>query len=145
MRRFVWIAVLVLGWSGSAVLAQKVSSPEGLDKVMKSAGKASGAVNKAISAQQYADAKAQLPALRQAVKDSQNFWAEKKKADGVKFASDVLAQIDALEKEISAPAPDSSKVSATVRAMGTACGSCHRVYRGTDDENNFIVKPGLMD
>jgi len=145
MRRYVWLAVLLLGWSGSVVLAQKVSSSDGLDKVMKNAGRASAAVSKAVGAKAYADVKTQLPALRQAVRDSQAFWAEKHKADGVKFANDVLAQIDELEKEVSAPAPDAAKVSATVRAMGTACGSCHRVYRATDEENNFIVKPGAMD
>ena len=27
-------------------------------------------------------------------------------------------------------------------SVGTACASCHRVYRTTDDNNNFIIKPG---
>jgi cytochrome c556 len=145
MRRYLWVVtVLMLGWSGSVMFAQKVSTPEGLDKVMKGAGRATAALGKAIAAGQYADVKTQLPLLRQAVRDSQNFWAEKHKDDGVKFANDVLAKIDVLEKAVAADAPDKAMVSSAYGAMSGACLNCHRVYRATDEENNFVIKPGTL-
>src|SRR5215203_5867896 len=60
MRRFVTF-VLTLAVAGSAaVLAQKATTPDDLDKAMKKVGPAQGAVNKAIQSMAYADAKAQL-------------------------------------------------------------------------------------
>ena len=95
MRKYVWHATLLIALSGAAVSAQKVTSADGLDKAMKNAGKASGALAKALGAGDFAGAKTQSTALRQAIKDSQAFWADKKKADGVQFANDVLVKVDA--------------------------------------------------
>jgi len=146
MRRYLWVVtVLMLGWSGSVMLAQKVSSPEGLDKVMKNAGRASATISKAIGLKQYGDIKSQLPVLRQAVRDSQGFWAEKRKDDGVKFANDVLAKIDDLEKTLAVEAPDKATVANAYDAVSGACRNCHRVYRATDEENNFVIKPGTLN
>ena len=33
---------------------------------------------------------------------------------------------------------------ASLKAVGAACRSCHQVYRATDADNNFILKPGSL-
>ena len=145
MRKYVWHATLLIALSGAAVSAQKVTSADGLDKAMKNAGKASGALAKALGAGDFAGAKTQSTALRQAIKDSQAFWADKKKADGVQFANDVLAKVDALDKALAAATPDKAAAGTAYREATTACGACHKVYRVTDEENNFILKPNSMN
>ncbi len=144
MRRYVWCAAVVLALSGAVLGAQKVTTPDALDKAMKAAGKASGAARTAVTSGDVAAAKTQLVTLRQAIKDSENLWAEKKKADGVKAVADTLARIDEAEKALSAATPDKDAASAALRGMATACGSCHMVYRATSEEGGFVLKPGTL-
>src|SRR5215216_1179418 len=97
MRRFVITAAAVaVAWTG-VVLAQKVSTADDLDKVMKKAG-AFRQVDKAVQSNNAADAKAQLTIVKQAVLDSQSFWITHKKEDAVKMNKEALAKLDALEK-----------------------------------------------
>jgi cytochrome c556 len=143
MRRFVVTAAAVAVACSGVVIAQKVSSADDLDKVMKRAG-AFRQVDKAIQSNNAGDAKAQLAIVRQAVLDSQSFWIEHKKQDAVKLNKDALAKLDELEKTLSAQPFDVATATAKFKETGGSCRACHQQYRAEDDNNNYILKPGSV-
>ena len=124
---------------------EKVSTPADLDRVMKKAQPAMQATLKAIGAGAYADAKLQVATLRQAIADSQNFWVEKKRDDALEMNRDTIEKIDALDKALSAEAPDRGAATAALKEVGGSCRTCHQKYRTTDSEENYIIKPGSLD
>jgi cytochrome c556 len=144
MRRFVTYVLAFAMAGGVAVMAEKAKTAEDLDKAMKRIGPAQQAVNKAIQAMAYVDAKKQLDVVKTTLKDAETFWVTKKKADGTKFTDETVMKIDTLEKLLDAKAPDQAAITTAYREVGTACASCHRVYRATDENNNFILKPGSI-
>jgi hypothetical protein len=97
-------AALLLAGSGAIGIAQKVTTPEDLDKVMKKAGPALEASGKAIGGSAYADAKPQLTALKQAIDDSREFWVEHKRDDAIKFNKDTIARMNK-SRSSSRPSP----------------------------------------
>ena len=143
MRRVVMTAAAVAVACTGAVIAQKVSSVEDLDKVMKQAS-AFRQVDKAIQSNNAADAKAQLAIVRQAVQDSQSFWIEHKKEDAVKLNRESLAKIDELEKVLSAGTLDIATATAKFKETGGSCRSCHQIYRVEDENNQYTLKPGSV-
>jgi len=138
------ILVLVL-FGGAASAADKVQTVEELDTAMKRIGPAQQAVNKAIQAVAYAEVKKQLDLIEAELKDAQNFWVVKKREDATKFTAATLTKIDSLKKLLDAKPPDQMAVTAAYREVGVACAACHRVYRTTDDDNKFVLKPGTVD
>jgi cytochrome c556 len=68
----------------------------------------------------------------------------KKRADGTQFTKDTVAKIDDLNKLLTAKTPDQAAITAAYRAVGASCNSCHKVYRGVDENNQFIIKPGTV-
>jgi cytochrome c556 len=144
MRRFVTYMLAFAVAGGAAVMAEKARTADDLDKAMKKVGTTQQAVNKAIQAMSYADAKKQLEIVENTLKDAENFWVLNKKDDAVKFSKDTLAKIDALEAVLSEKAPDQAKVTAAYREATASCTGCHRAYRGTDATNTFIIKPGTI-
>ena len=137
------VALAIL--SVAVVGTQKVSTPEELDKVMKGVGKANQGVQKAMTAKSYADVRSQIATVRQGVLDSQNFWIEHKRDDALKFNKDTLAKIDEFQKVIATDTVDETVAQSALKAVGAACRSCHQVYRTTDADDNFILKPGSLD
>ena len=144
MRVRVYAGAVLFAWSAVVVGAQKVTTPEELDKVMKKVGPAMQATQKAVGAGAFADVKTQIATVRQGVLDSQNFWIEHKRDDALKFNKDALAKIDAFDQLVSAEKVDPAAAAASLKAVGAACRSCHQVYRATDADNNFILKPGSI-
>ncbi len=144
MRFRVYAAVLLCGLSAAVVGAQKITTPEQLDKVMKKSGPAMQATQKAMGAGSFADARTQMATVKQAVLDSQTFWVEHKREDALKFNKDTLAKIDAFEKLIAGDKVDPATATAALKEVGAACRACHKVYRATDAEDNFILKPGSI-
>ena len=144
MRRFVTY-LLTFAVAGSVVvLAEKAKTAEDLDKAMKKVGTTQQTINKAIQAMAYADAKKQAEIVKTTLTDAENFWKLNKKDDAVKFSQETLAKLDALETALSDKAPDNAKVSAAYKEAAASCTGCHRVYRGTDANNQFIIKPGTI-
>jgi cytochrome c556 len=145
MRRFItYVSVLALAATVAVRAADKVQTVEELDKTMKKIGPAQQAVNKALQAMNYPDAKKQLDLIEVELKDAQSFWVIKKREDATKFTQDTLNKIDGLKKLLDAKTPDAMAITTGYREVGTACATCHRVYRTTDDNNNFIIKPGTV-
>ena len=139
------VAAMMLAVAGSTAIAQneKVTTPEDLDRVMKKAQPAMQATQKAMGSGAYADARAQLATVRQAVEDSQQFWVEKKREDALKMNRDTLAKIEALDKLL-AGSIEPATATAALKEVGGACRSCQK-YHATDSDDNYIIKPGSLE
>ncbi len=140
----VYAAALIVTWAGAMVVAQKVSTPEELDKMMKKVQPAMQAAGKAVGSNAFAEAAKHLAIVRQAVDDSRSFWIEHKKEDAIKFNKETVAKIEEAEKLLTGPAPDAAAATAAVKQVGAACRSCHEVYRVRDADNNWVLKPGSI-
>jgi cytochrome c556 len=143
MRRFLTY-MLAFAVAGTAVMAEKAKTADDIDKAMKKVGTTQQSVNKAIQAMAYADAKKQVEIIATTLTDAENFWKLNKKEDAVKFSQETLAKLDVLDKALAEKAPDQAKVTGAYRDAATSCNSCHKVYRATDANNQFIIKPGTI-
>lgn len=139
-----YVAALLVAWSGSLAVAQKVTTPEELDKTMKKVQPAMQAAQKALKSESYADVKTQLATLKQLIDDSREFWIVHKKEDAIKLNKEVVAKLEAADNLLSATPVDPAAVTAAVKEVGGACLACHKVYRVRDAENNYILKPGSI-
>lgn len=146
MQRFVICAAVLMTMSlGVVVIAQtKLATPEEYTKVMKSNAQAFGATNKAIASGAFADAKMQLPTLRQNFMALQGFWTDKKRDDAIGIVKDGLTKIDALDKLLSAATVDQTAAQAAAKEVQGACGACHKLYREGDAQTGFRFRPGVL-
>jgi cytochrome c556 len=143
MRRFITYVLAVLIAGSAALVAQKVQTPEDLDKAMKKVGPATGVLNKAIKSMAWADAKKQVDIIEDALKDAHNFWVIKKKDDAIKMSNDAMAKLEGVEDALDKSAPDAAAVTAAARDFATTCLGCHKVYREQDANQQFVLKPGI--
>jgi cytochrome c556 len=146
MRRFVsWVSVLAMVWLLAAVgAAQGKPTLEQLDRIMKKDGPAQQALVKAIVAGNQAAAKQNLVTLQQGIAEAQTFWVANKRTDAVQFTRTVLRKLDGLDKLLSAPTLDSMAALEAVKDLNQSCTDCHKVYRTTDEDGRYILKPGSV-
>jgi cytochrome c556 len=145
MRRFgSWVCVLGMVWMTAAVAAQGKPSLEQLDRVMKKDGPAQQALVKAIVAGNQAAAKTNLATLQAGIAEAQTFWVANKRTDAIGFTKTVLKKLDTLDAMLSAPTLDSTAALAAVQDVNKACTECHKVYRTTNDDGRYILKPGSV-
>jgi cytochrome c556 len=143
MRRFhSWLIVVSLVASGGALAAATATTPADLQNVMQRAGKAQQALAKAIRSTDYAGAQTQTKEMKAALVDAHGFWKATKKADAIKFSTEAQAKVDALDKALAAK--NATAITVAQRDVAVACGACHKVYRGVDENNKFIIKPGTI-
>lgn len=140
-----YVAALLVAWVGSVVMAQKITTPEELDKTMKKVQQANQAANKAVGSGNFPEAAKQLSIVKQAIIDSREFWIQHKKDDAIAANKEVVAKIETVEKLLTAPSPDAQAVQAAFKQeIGAACRQCHEKYRVRDAENNWVLKPGSI-
>ena len=146
MRRFVSLmGVFAMVWVMAAVAAaQAKPTLEQLDRVMKKDGPAQQALVKAIVAGNQASAKQNLLTLQQGIAEAQTFWVANKRTDALDFSRTVLKKLDGLDKLLSTPNFDSTVALAAVQDLNKSCTDCHKVYRTTDDDGHYILKPGSV-
>jgi cytochrome c556 len=140
------VAALLMVSAGAIAYGQtKVTTPEDLDKTMKKVGPALQAANKALASGAPAEASKQLAVIKQAIIDSREFWVTHKKDDAIEANKQTVEKIEAVEKMLSAAAPDTQAVQASLKQeVGAACRQCHEKYRVRDAENNWVLKPGSI-
>jgi cytochrome c556 len=138
------MAAALVAMAGTLAVAQKVTTTDELDKAMKRVQPAMGAANKAIQANNPAEAAKQLTIVRQVMVDTQDFWVTHKKDDAVKANKETIAKIESTEKLLTAPAPDMQAAATSLKELGVTCRSCHETYRVRDADNNWILKPGSI-
>ena len=143
MRAFLMLT-LTFALAGTALMAEKAKTAEDMDKAMKKVGTTQQTVVKMINSAQFADAKKNVEIMKATLADAENFWVLNKKADAQGFSKDVIAKLDAVDKLLADKAPDQAKATAAFKEAATACNSCHKVYRGLDANNTFIIKPGSI-
>ena len=137
------VAALLVAWTGSMVMAQKVTSPEELDKAMKKVQTANQAALKAIKSNEFPEAAKQLAIVRQTIDESREFWVQHKKEDAIKANKEVVAKIEAAEKVLNGT-PDAGAAIAAIKEVGASCRTCHENYRVRDADNNWVIKPGSI-
>jgi cytochrome c556 len=146
MPRFVsWVSVLAMVWLLAAVgAAQGKPTLEQLDRIMKRDGPAQQALVKAIVAGNQAAAKQNLVTLQQGIAEAQTFWVANKRTDAIQFTRTVLRKLDGLDKLLSAPTLDSMAALEAVKDLNQSCTDCHKMYRTTDEDGRYILKPGSV-
>ena len=145
MRRlFISTTALIVALASTAMLAQKVTTPDDLDKAMKKIAPAQGAATKAIQSMSWADAKTQIGIVKQTLADTESFWVAHKKDDAVKMLKDSIAKVSAVEEAVSAPAPDQQAVMAAFKQVGATCAACHKQYREQDENQQYRLKTGSI-
>lgn len=144
-RLLVWVPALT-AVLGAGVLAQaKLTTVEQYAQVMKANAQAVGALNKALGGGAFADARMQVPTLRQNFMALQGFWADKKRADAVGIVKDGLTRLDALDKMLGAATVDQMAAQAAAKEfLGNTCGACHKLYREGDQKTGFRFVPGVL-
>ncbi len=141
MQRLVTCVVAVFVSFGAAVaVAQKATTPEGLDAAMKRIGPAQGATGKAIQSGDFATAKKNVAIVKQALVDAEEFWVVNKKDDAVKMNKDAIARVTAVEQALAAASPDQQATLAAFKQVGATCGACHKAYRAQDENQQYILK-----
>jgi len=111
---------------------------------MKKDGPAQQALVKAIVAGNQAAARQNLGVLQQGIAEARIFWVANKRTDALDFTKTVLQKIDAIDKMLTAPTMDSNATLAAVQDLNKSCTECHKVYRTTDDDGHYILKPGTV-
>jgi cytochrome c556 len=139
-----YTTVLFVALASTVALAQKVTSPDELDKTMKRISPAQAATGKAIQSMSWADAKAQVAIVKQALTDTQSFWAANKKDDAVAMLKDSVAKVTAVEQALDAPMPDQQAVLAAFKQVGATCTACHKQYREQDANQLYKLKAGSI-
>ena len=145
MRFRLYAAAMLVAWSGSLVVAQKVTTPEELDKTMKAVNAANGAMRKAIGSGAFADAKTAAAELKKQITIAETFWVHHKKDDAVKMNQTTIAKITALETALGAATPDAAAVQGAQKELGGTCTACHQQYRVQNpDGQGYMIKPGTI-
>jgi hypothetical protein len=134
---------VLVALASTVAVAQKVTSVEELDKTMKRVGPAQQGLNKAIQSMAYADARKNIPTIRQAILDAETFWVTRKKGDAIKSTKETVAKLDALDKVL-ASSPNAATATAAFKEVGGACRSCHQTYREQVGDD-FRLKPGSAE
>jgi cytochrome c556 len=140
IRRFLTYTLVVTALTSAAVAAQKVTNADELDKTMKRIAPAQAAAGKAIQSMSWADAKAQVAVVKQALVDTESFWTANKKADAVTMLKDSIAKVTAVEQALNAPTPDQQAVQAAFKQVGATCAGCHKQYREQDEKQQYRLK-----
>ena len=146
MRRFVITAtVLMTVGLGAVTIAQtKITTFEEYQKVMKTAASGVQGANKAVGSGALADAKPQLAAARENFTTLQAFWSSGKTPDAAGLVKDLLTNLEAADKGLSAPAPDAAAVAASLKMAQASCGACHKLYREGDQATGYKIKAGVL-
>lgn len=143
MRIRTYAAALLVAWGGTVALAQKVTTPEELDKTMKRVQTAMMAANKALKAQDFDEASKQLTVVKGAMEDSREFWVLHKKDDALKANTQTVTKIEETQKILQSRNAEGSM--AALKELGGACRTCHETYRVRDADNNWVLKPGSVN
>lgn len=141
MRRTVVMAgALALGVAllGPAVGAAQDEAE--LDKIMKRAGPAFGALRKAAEASNADTVKENATSLAQVFAETESFFKAKQKQDAVQWAQGAAKTAQAIAALAGKADWDGVKKSAG--ELGSSCASCHTAYRDKGPDGAYRLKPG---
>jgi hypothetical protein len=143
MRRFLtYSTALLVVMAGTVAVAQKVTTPDQLDAVMKRVGPAQQATGKAIKSGDFAEARKQVAVVKAALGEAESFWVTNKKDDAVKMSKNVIANLTKIEEALAAPSPNPENLFAMMKGAG--CGDCHKQYREELPDKTYRLRPGSI-
>ena len=144
-RSLVAVAAAVVVAASAAMAQTKIATVEDYARLMKSNAELGSAMNKALSAPSYPEARKVLAAVRRNFVALQGFWTERKRTDAMAIVKDGLGQIDNLDKMLAADADLAAVGTASQEFGRTTCAACHKLYREGDDQSGFRFKPGVFE
>ena len=147
MSRFTTTLAASLVLIAAGALAQapaKIATLQDHAALMKSNAQAVGALNKALGSGAFADARPQVAALRTNFMTLRTFWTEHKNETALKVVGEGLTRLDAMDKLLSAAAPDQMAAQAAAKEFGGAtCAACHKQFREGDAQTGFKFREGM--
>jgi hypothetical protein len=150
MSRLIIVFLILAGSAAAAAqtppsfAVPRIATVEDYASVMKSNAEAGAAMNKALTAGAYPEARLVLSGVRRNFVALQRFWTQRKRADAVAIVKDGLTQIDTLDRMLANDA-ELSAVGEVSRTFGrTTCAACHKLYRDGDEQTGFRFKPGVF-
>ena len=131
---------------GAGVSAQsKVTNAAEFQMAMKAGATGFQGALKAAGSGAAADARTQLAAARQNYTAILDVFASRKLAEGAGFAKDLLTNIEAADKALSAATPDTMAATAALKTGSQSCGACHKMYREGDGKATpYSIKAGVF-
>jgi cytochrome c556 len=143
------LAVLALSTIAAAATAQQSEYPiytqDDFVKTMKSVGQNFGAINTALTANDFEEAKGRVVRSREQLATTVTFWRKNKKEDAIKMWRAAISKMDELDTALSAENVDKDAAAALVKQVGAACGACHAQYREQDPATKvYRLKPGSV-
>ena len=143
MRAFVigLIAVLLT----KAAVGQANMSLEQYATLMNSNAEGVRALNMAVDAGSYDDARVHVGVLRRNFQTLRRFWSERERTDAVGIVSEGMNRLAALEELLGRnEVPEAAVGSAAEEFGGAVCAACHEVYREGDRETGFRFREGVF-
>jgi cytochrome c556 len=143
MRRFVTF-VLTFALAGTALMAEKAKTAEDMDKAMKKVGttqqsreqgdQRDGVCRREEAGRDPEDDADRRRELLGREQEGRRAAVQQGRAGEARRARQGAGGEDA----------DQAKTTAAYRDAMTTCNSCHKVYRGVDANNQFVIKPGTI-
>jgi cytochrome c556 len=147
MRRIVINAALLIavGFSAVGFAQAKIATAEDYQKVMKTAVAGFQGAFGALKTGSAPDAKTQLANARAAFMTLDAFWSRGKTPDAAMLMKDLLTNLDAADKALSAATPDTMAAMASLKMAQASCGTCHKTYREGDGKATpYSIKAGVI-
>jgi len=133
------IAALVVQVSAG----QEEMSLEDYAALMESNRQALSAVEAAVDAAAYQDARADVAILRRNFQELWRFWSARERADAVGIVRDGMSRF-ALLVEFLSRGPETRAREVAEEFRGAVCATCHDVYREGDSESGFRFREGVF-
>ena len=144
MRRFVTGLIAALLVQASA--SQEEMSLEAYSTLMDSNRQALSAVEAAVDAAEYQDARVSVAILRRNFQRLVPFWSARERADAIDIVRDGVDRLARLEELLSRTwdVPEMPVRQATEEFRGAVCAACHDAYREGDSESGFRFREGVL-
>ena len=146
MGRFTIGTAVVLVLAGTVAFGQmEITSAEEYAKLMSSNAEAVVAIDIALTSGEVADARAQIPTLRESYMTLETFWTERKRDDAITLIKDGLMRLDALDKMFGMAGIERQEAKAEVKEFrDNTCLACHQAYRLGSLAEGFRFRDGVF-
>ena len=121
--------------------ADPLFSERSLDSAMKLVGRNSGLMRTALDRGDFDTAKIGIARMRDNLFPTIMYWRNHKEPEAVTLLKQAVTALDELDGVLSTTPVDAAAAGAAAAKVGSACQSCHAVYRQQDPvSKTFSVK-----
>jgi len=136
MKKVLFSCALIVAVFSTVTLAA-LDEPA-VEKKMKSAGEAMGAIRKAMQAGSMPDVATHAKQMVEALSEVDDFWKSRNMANAAKWQVEAQVAAKALLEAASAGNVEAAR--AASGKMGGACKQCHEAHREKVAENKYRIK-----